>query len=78
MSGGQAEFDGYVSSHKLKVAGINVVSLGDLNKEGEYEEEVLADDDCYVKVIKSKGEKIGALIVGQYPEQNQILADVKR
>jgi len=78
MSGGQAEFDGYVPSHKLKVAGINVVSLGDLNKEGEYEEEVLADDDCYVKVIKSNGEKIGALIVGQYPEQNQILADVKR
>jgi len=78
MSGGEAEFDGYVPSHKLKVAGINVVSLGKLNKEGDYEEEILAENDHYVKVIKNKGEKIGALIVGQYSEQNQILADVQR
>ena len=78
MSGGKAEFDGYVPSHKLKVAGINVVSLGELNKEDDYEEEILADNDNYVKVIKNNGEKIGALIVGQYSEQNQILADVKR
>ncbi|SIQ11373.1 NAD(P)/FAD-dependent oxidoreductase [Halanaerobium kushneri] len=78
MSGGQAEFDGYVPSHKLKVAGINVVSLGELNKEGEFEEEILEDNETYVKVIKNKGEKIGALIVGQYSEQNQILADIKR
>lgn len=78
MSGAEAEFDGYVPSHKLKVAGINVVSLGELNKDGEYEEEILADNDNYVKVIKDDEEKIGALIVGQYPEQNQILADVKR
>jgi nitrite reductase (NADH) large subunit len=78
MSGEDAEFKGYVPSHKLKVAGINVVSLGELNKEGEYEEEILVDNDTYVKVIKNKGEKIGALIVGQYSEQNQILADVKK
>ncbi|PUU94129.1 NAD(P)/FAD-dependent oxidoreductase [Halanaerobium sp.] len=78
MSGGQAEFDGYVPSHKLKVAGINVVSLGELNKEGDYEEEVLEDNESYVKVIKNKEEKIGALIVGQYSEQNQLLADIKR
>ncbi|MGP3779640.1 NAD(P)/FAD-dependent oxidoreductase [Halanaerobium saccharolyticum] len=78
MSGGQAEFDGYVPSHKLKVAGINVVSLGELNKDGDYAEEVLADNESYVKVIKNKEEKIGALIVGQYSEQNQLLADIKR
>ena len=78
MSGGQAEFDGYVPSHKLKVAGINVVSLGELNKEGDYEEVVREDNQCYVKVIKNKEEKIGALIVGQYSEQNQLLADIKR
>lgn len=78
MSGGEAEFDGYVPSHKLKVAGINVVSLGELNKEGEFEEEILVDNDTYVKLIKNNEEKIGVLIVGQYPEQNQILADIKR
>ncbi|CCU79342.1 Nitrite reductase [NAD(P)H] large subunit [Halanaerobium saccharolyticum subsp. saccharolyticum DSM 6643] len=78
MSGGEAEFDGYVRSHKLKVAGINVVSLGELNEEGDYEEEIIVDNDTYVKVIKDNGDKIGVLIVGQYSEQNQKLADVKR
>ena len=78
MSGGEAEFDSYVPSHKLKVAGINVVSLGELNKEGDYEEEVIVDNDTYVKLIKDNGEKIGVLIVGQYSEQNQIMADVKK
>lgn len=78
MSGGEAEFEGYVPSHKLKVAGINVVSQGELNKEGDYEEEILVDNDTYVKLIKDNGEKIGVLIVGQYSEQNQILADLKK
>lgn len=78
MSGGEAEFEGYIPSHKLKVAGINVVSLGELNEDDEYEEEILVDDDNYVKVIKDNGEKIGALIVGQYSKQNEILADVKK
>jgi len=78
MSGGEAEFNVYVPSHKLKVAGINVVSLGELNKEGEYEEEIIVDNDTYVKLIKNNGEKIGVLIVGQYSDQNQILADIKR
>lgn len=78
MSGGKDKFDGYVPSHKLKVAGINVVSLGELNKDGQYEEEIIVENDAYVKVIKDNGEKIGVLIVGQYPKQNQILADIKR
>jgi nitrite reductase (NADH) large subunit len=78
MSGGKAKFEGYIPSHKLKVAGINVVSLGELNEEGEYEEEILVDNNSYVKVIKNNGEKIGAIIVGEYSEQNQILADVKK
>ena len=78
MSGGEAEFEGYVPSHKLKVAGINVVSLGELNKDENYEEEILEDNNNYIKVIKDKGKKIGAIVVGQYSDQNKILADVKK
>lgn len=78
MSGKEAEFDGYVASHKLKVAGINVVSAGELNRDGEYEEEILLDNDTYVKVVKNNGNKIGALIVGQYSDQNKLLADIKK
>lgn len=77
MVGKEAEFTTYIPSHKLKVADINVVSLGELNKEGNYKEEILIDNESYVKLIKEKDKKIGVLIVGQYSEQNQILAEVK-
>ncbi|MGM0547913.1 MAG: NAD(P)/FAD-dependent oxidoreductase [Bacillota bacterium] len=78
MSGEKAEFEAHVSSHKLKVAGIDVISLGELNKDNEYEEEILADDDNYIKVIKNNGKKIGAIIVGQYSNRNKIMAEVKK
>jgi len=78
MSGQDSEFDGFVASHKLKVAGINVVSAGELNKENKFEEEVLENNETYVKVIKDGGKKIGAVIVGDYEGQNKLLAETKK
>lgn len=78
MSGLESEFTGYVPSHRLKVAGINVVSIGNLNKDGNYQEKVLLDDDNYVKVIADNDQKIGAIIVGQYSEQNKLLAEIRK
>jgi nitrite reductase (NADH) large subunit len=77
MSGQNNAFEGFVPSHKLKVAGINVVSIGELNKENQYQEEVLEDNQCYVKVIKEGSSKIGAVIVGDYAEQNSLLSEIK-
>lgn len=77
MSGEIKEFNGFIPSHKLKVAGINVVSFGELNDQGDYEEEILVDSDSYVKIIKDKGKKIGAIIVGEYSDQNKILSDIR-
>lgn len=77
MSGSEAEFDGYVPSHKLKIAGINVLSIGELDREGNYEQKILEDNDTYVKVIEDGGKKIGAIIVGQYPDQNKLMASIK-
>ena len=78
MSGQEASFEGYIPSHKLKVAGINVVSIGELNKEGDYQSEILQDDDSYVKVIKDGENIIGAIIVGQYEAENELLAKIKK
>ncbi|ADQ14828.1 NAD(P)/FAD-dependent oxidoreductase [Halanaerobium hydrogeniformans] len=78
MSGQETSFEGYIPTHKLKVAGINVVSIGELNKEGDYQSEVLLDDDSYVKVIKDGDSKIGAIIVGHYEAENELLAEIKR
>jgi len=77
MSGQNNEFEGFVPSHKLKVAGINVVSIGELNEDNNYQEEVLEDNQCYVKVIKEGSSKIGAVIVGDYGEQNSLLSEIK-
>lgn len=77
MSGEEKEFQGFIPSHKLKVAGINVVSLGEINEEGDYAEEVLKDGDSYVKIIKDQDQMIGAVIVGDYSKQNEILTAIR-
>ncbi|MCC3143764.1 FAD-dependent oxidoreductase [Halanaerobium sp. Z-7514] len=77
MSGREASFEGYIPTHKLKVAGINVVSVGELNKEGNYQSEVLLDNQNYVKVIKSGQDIIGAIIVGQYEAEKELIAEIK-
>lgn len=78
MTGQDAEFNGFVPSHSLKTAGIDVVSIGELNEDGKHEEEIILDNETYVKVIKDEnGEQIGAIIVGEYEDKNSLIASIK-
>ena len=78
MTGQKAEFNGFVPSHSLKIAGIDVVSIGELNEEGNYSEEIILDNDTYVKVIEDDDrEKVGAIIVGEYEDKNSLIASIK-
>lgn len=78
MAGQEAEFNGFVPSHSLKIAGIDVVSIGELNEDNKYKEEVIVDNDIYVKVIKDDDDnKVGAIIVGDYAEKNSLIASIK-
>ncbi len=77
MAGKEVEFTGFLTSHTLKVAGINVVSIGELNESEEFTEEILLNGTTYVKVIKDNDKIIGAIIVGDYEEQNQLIAELR-
>ncbi len=78
MSGQKYEFPGIVSSHTLKVAGINVVSAGNLDPNHEFTHEIEEGDKKYKRVVRnSEGKAVGLIIVGQFDDQDQILAEVK-
>ena len=78
MSGERQEFPGVVSSHTLKVAGVNVVSAGNLDPDNELEHEIEEKQRGYKRVIRNKeGNAVGLIIVGQFEDQDKLLAEVK-
>jgi len=78
MSGERQEFPGVVSSHTLKVAGVNVVSAGNLDPDNELEHEIEEKQRGYKRVIRNKeGRAVGLIIVGQFEDQDKLLAEVK-
>jgi nitrite reductase (NADH) large subunit len=78
MAGEKFEFPGVVSSHTLKVAGINVVSAGNLDFDNELEHEVEIKEQACKRVIRDKdGNAVGLIIVGQFDDQDKLLAEVR-
>ena len=78
MAGEKFEFPGVVSSHTLKVAGINVVSAGNLDFDNELEHEVEIKERACKRVIKDEdGKAVGLIIVGQFDDQDKLLAEVR-
>lgn len=79
MSGEKSVFEGVISSHTLKVAGINVVSAGNINPDQKYKFEIIKNKNRYKKVIRDQNRKaIGLIIVGDFPDQKEILGEIKR
>lgn len=66
MAGKEATYGGSVMSHQLKVAGIDLVSLGDLDLRGEGEEEVVEDRAAgiYRRLVRKDGRLRGAILLG--------------
>lgn len=66
MVGKEAAYGGSVRSHQLKVAGIDLVSLGDLDLRGEGEEEVVEDRAAgiYRRLVRKDGRLRGAILLG--------------
>lgn len=78
MSGEEYEFPGVVSSYTLKVAGVNVVSAGNLDSDNELESEIVEKERGYKRVIRNEeGKAVGLIIVGQFEDQDKLLAEVK-
>ncbi len=80
MVNNEERFTGFVPSHSLKVAGVNVISVGEIEPEGDYEEEIYEDKRSYKKVVKKNGEPIGAIFVGDKykKDSNKIVDKIKK
>lgn len=66
MAGHPHPYRGSVKSHQLKVAGIDLVSMGEIDPRHELEEEVTADPErgVYRRLIKKEGRLRGAILMG--------------
>lgn len=78
MADSAVRFAGFVPSHTLKVAGIDVTSLGILEEEEGITSEVKRDDENYCRIFKNKEDKpVGAIIIGQFEEKDDIIKEIK-
>ena len=66
MAGGEATYDGTVPATSLKVAGIDLVSIGEIDAEGTKQALVHRDDDAltYRKLVLDDGRLAGAILLG--------------
>lgn len=66
MAGKETVYEGTLQSHRLKVAGIDLVSMGDIDAESEEECVVLTDDEkcIYRKLIIENHAVAGAILLG--------------
>ncbi len=79
MVGKDAEFTGFVPSHTLKVADVNVVSIGVLSESEDVDSRLDVDDErTYCRIFEDdSGELVGAIIVGDYENENDLLKEIK-
>lgn len=75
MAGGTKEYEGTVAVNRLKVAGIELAAVGEIDAEGRYRAEVTETETEYRKMVYGgEGRLIGAVLLGDISD----LADISR
>ncbi|MCD4741107.1 MAG: FAD-dependent oxidoreductase [Desulfobacteraceae bacterium] len=64
MAGGTEAFEAIVPSNRLKVAGIDLGSAGNIDSEDALENEIEKSDKVYRKLVKKNGELVGCIMLG--------------
>jgi NAD(P)H-nitrite reductase large subunit len=64
MAGGKDSFKPIVPSNRLKVAGIDLGSAGDIDPDGVHEIEIEKSDTVYRKLVKKDGKLVGCIMLG--------------
>jgi nitrite reductase (NADH) large subunit len=75
MAGGSQLYRGTVLANKLKVAGIDLAAVGEIDAEGQYRSEVVETESVYRKLVYDRDNRlIGAVLLGD----TSTLAEVTR
>jgi nitrite reductase (NADH) large subunit len=79
MAGKETVYEGTLQSHRLKVAGIDLISMGDIDAEGEDKCVVLSDDEkcVYRKLVIENDCVAGAILLGDLRGEKAIQAAVE-
>jgi len=79
MAGKETVYEGTLQSHRLKVAGIDLVSMGDIDAEGDDDCVVLSDKEkcVYRKLIIENHAVAGAILLGDLHGEKAIQAAVE-
>jgi NAD(P)H-nitrite reductase large subunit len=77
--GGHREYRGYVPATMLKVSGVDLLSVGNINAGPGETEIVDAQPECfqYRKLVLSSDRLVGAILFG-YPEQASLIASLTK
>ena len=80
MAGGEELYEGTVMSNRLKVAGIDLVSSGEIDVDGQFESLVKRDEDKYIyrKLIFKDGVIIGCILLGDIRGHREILEAIEK
>lgn len=79
MVGQKRVFTPVTPSHRLKVVGIDVVSIGDPNPAEEYDTRIERRKDGYKKVIlDSSGKPVAAIIVGKFDDSDSLISQINK
>ncbi len=80
MAGGEELYEGTVMSNRLKVAGIDLVSSGQIDVEGKFESLVAEDKErhIYRKLIFDGGVIIGCILLGDVRGSREILNAIEK
>jgi len=71
---GSKEYKGTLFSHKLKVVGIDLVSMGDIDTDGKLQSEVYKDEKTFVykKAVLADGKLAGSIMLGNIDGEKQV------
>jgi nitrite reductase (NADH) large subunit len=74
MAGQDVKYEGTVSSNKLKVVGIDLVAVGEIDAEGKLESRVIRDEarNTYRKLVIKDNVIIGAILLGDIRGSEEI------
>ena len=79
MAGGEELYEGTVMSNRLKVVGIDLVSSGEIDVDGQFESLVKEDEAKYIyrKLVFKDGVIIGCILLGDVRGNREILNAVE-
>ena len=76
MAGAHEEFQAIVPSNRLKVAGIDLGSAGEIDPNDELEKDLEQSDTLYRKLVKKDGRVIGCIMLGDTSGFNEVVKTI--